>query len=216
MTKIYFTRHGETQWNLEGRMQGWLDSPLTDLGCQQAQWLADRLIEEKITFDIVFSSSSGRAVQTAKTIIGNQGTPLVLRETLREMSFGQWEGQRHDHVCENYPTEHNNLWHNPHLYQSIGGESFDGVIERTRDEFLKIVTAYEGKTILIVAHAIVCKALIAYIEDKPLSKFWSGPFMEPTCLNLVEVTQVSLDPKSVNHDNLKLKIEGDVSHYKEV
>lgn len=214
MTKIYFTRHGETQWNLEGRMQGWLDSPLTDLGSQQAQWLADRLIEDKITFDIVFSSSSGRAVQTAKTIIGNQGTPLVLRDTLREMSFGQWEGQRHDDVCEAYPTEHNNLWHGPHLYQSIGGESFEQVIHRTRDEFLKIVSAYEGKTILIVAHAIVCKALIAYVEDKPLSEFWSGPFMEPTCLNLVEIAQMPVNPADLKCEDMTLVLQGDVSHYK--
>ncbi len=82
MTKLYITRHGETLWNTEGRMQGWNDSPLTDLGIKQAEWLRERIKDLKI--DVIYSSPSGRAYNTAEIIKGNRELQVIKHDGYRE------------------------------------------------------------------------------------------------------------------------------------
>ncbi|EQB85893.1 hypothetical protein M918_16965 [Clostridium sp. BL8] len=78
MTRLYITRHGETLWNTEGRMQGWNDSPLTDLGIKQAEWLRDRIQDEKI--DAIYSSPSNRAFKTAEIVRGGREIEIIKHE----------------------------------------------------------------------------------------------------------------------------------------
>lgn len=201
MTKLYMTRHGQTEWNFEGRMQGQMDSRLTELGEQQAKWLGERLND--IDLDIIISSSSGRAFRTAELIRGERNIEIITNDNLKEIHFGEWQGKLHEEVKRIWPEEYKNLWEYPHLYTPSGGESFLELIERVSNEVEKIISKYKEKNILIVAHGIVLKGLIAYFENKHLKDFWEGAFMHSTCLNIVEI----------RNDSREIVLQGDVSHY---
>ncbi len=201
MTNLYITRHGQTEWNLEGRMQGQKDSNLTELGEQQAEWLGERLND--VELDIIISSSSGRAFRTAKIIRGERNIEIIPNDNLREIHFGEWQGQLHTEIEAIWPEEYKNFWNFPHLYKPLEGETVLQLLDRVSNEVEKIISKYEGKNVLIVAHGVVLKALIAYFENKDLKDFWKGTFMHSTCLNIVEIKKESRE----------IILQGDISHY---
>jgi broad specificity phosphatase PhoE len=90
VTVLLLVRHGETDWNAEGRLQGQTDTPLNDFGRTQARALAEELVEEGL--DAVYASDLARARETAEIIGGRIGLPVVLRTDLREKDWGTWEG----------------------------------------------------------------------------------------------------------------------------
>ena len=93
--KFYFVRHGKTLFNLKGRMQGWCDSPLTEDGAAVAEKLGRGLKKAGITFDAVYTSDSGRAIETAELILKNNGQPEVSLQKnpkVREVCYGIYEG----------------------------------------------------------------------------------------------------------------------------
>ena len=94
--ELYLVRHGKTVFNTTGRLQGWSDSPLTPEGCQVAENLGRALAQQRITFDAAFSSTSPRAVDTARLILNHSGQadlPLASLPDLREYCFGGFEGE---------------------------------------------------------------------------------------------------------------------------
>lgn len=86
MVEVWFVRHGETEWNQQGRMQGWTDVPLSPVGESQARLLASWLTQH--SFDSVHSSDLSRAAHTARLAYGEPS----LTPALREANFGEWEG----------------------------------------------------------------------------------------------------------------------------
>lgn len=199
--KLYMTRHGETEWNLEGRLQGQLDSNLTDYGRTQAAWLSKRL--SQIPLDVICSSTSGRAIETAEIIRGGRPLAIDTYRDLREIHFGPWEGQYHSALQEAYPEDYNNLWYHPDRFHVEGMESIPQVIERAGRVLENIMKKYPGKDVLIVAHALLLKGIYAYVKDLPVTEFWSGPFMKSTNLSIIEVED----------KHLSFILEGDTSHY---
>lgn len=97
MRELWLVRHGQTTWNLEGRLTGWTDVPLTAWGQQQARALAPWLAQT--TFDGVFSSDLSRAIQTARLAYGE---PQEVSAALRELEFGQLEGLKWAELPEVY------------------------------------------------------------------------------------------------------------------
>ena len=90
MVKVVFIRHGETEWNADGRYQGQSDVALSDTGRAQAALLADHFPVEKI--DVIYSSDLVRAFDTALAVAGRFGLPVHREPAFREISFGDWEG----------------------------------------------------------------------------------------------------------------------------
>ena len=90
MTTLLLVRHGETDWNAEGRLQGHTDRPLSDFGRRQAEQLAEELAEEEI--EAIYSSDLSRARGTAEIVGGRLGLPIELDSDLREKNWGTWEG----------------------------------------------------------------------------------------------------------------------------
>lgn len=92
---LYLTRHGKTILNTTGRMQGWSDAPLTEAGAAVAKKLGEGLLKAGIQFDAAYSSDSGRAVETAELVLGNNGQedlPIQKSAKLREVCYGKYEG----------------------------------------------------------------------------------------------------------------------------
>ncbi|WP_079515255.1 histidine phosphatase family protein [Rossellomorea marisflavi] len=180
MVKLYITRHGETQWNREKRMQGWKDSDLTPAGEEDALALAR--VFKRVSFEAVYSSPSGRARKTAELLVDD--APITFDHDLREIGMGDWEGRTQDEVRNADPERFHTFWNNPHVYETETGETFNQVMERVAS-FLEKVQVHKG-TILVVTHSIFIKALLAHVKELPLDKLWSPPFIHATSLTVIE------------------------------
>jgi 2,3-bisphosphoglycerate-dependent phosphoglycerate mutase len=90
VTTLLLVRHGETDWNAEGRLQGQTDRPLNEFGRRQARRLADELADQEL--EAIYSSDLVRARETAEIVAGRLGLPVNLDPDLREKDWGTWEG----------------------------------------------------------------------------------------------------------------------------
>jgi broad specificity phosphatase PhoE len=90
VTTLLLVRHGETDWNADGRLQGQTDRPLSDFGRRQARRLAEELVDEEL--EAIYSSDLARARETAEILGERLGLPVVLDADLREKDWGTWEG----------------------------------------------------------------------------------------------------------------------------
>ena len=88
--KLYIIRHGQTDWNVQGRIQGRQDIPLNAAGRSQAQMLAKGMEKRPVT--AIYSSPQLRAMETAKALAGNQGVEVIPLPELVEIGYGDWEG----------------------------------------------------------------------------------------------------------------------------
>jgi len=198
--KIYITRHGETEWNKAGIMQGWKNSNLSEMGNENAKKLSQHLAS--IKFDAIYSSPLGRAMETATHLKGERNLEIIQLEHLKEMGFGIWEGMPHLEVQETYTEEQHNFWNQPHLYQPIDGESYEELMERVKIGLEKIIDDNAGENVLVVAHAAVIKAVFAIIKNIPLENFWQPPYIKDTCLSIIQVKD----------DGMEFVLEADVTH----
>ena len=189
--KIYITRHGKTDWNVEGRMQGSKNSNLTEEGKKEALNLRNSLESTKI--DYIYTSPLSRAYDTALIIKGDKDIPLEICENLKEMNFGVWEGMYNDDVLKDYKDEHYKFWNEPHLYIPTDGETFDELIKRVKITLDDIVDKNKGENILLVTHAIVIKAIYAIIKGYELKDFWNPPFIKNTCVTILECNEYKYD-----------------------
>jgi phosphoserine phosphatase len=187
ITKLLITRHGETQWNLEKRFQGSGDSPLTENGIRQAILLGERL--QKVPLDCIYTSSSPRALKTTELIRGQRSIEVIATEALKEMNLGSWEGQRGDDIKAREPERWHAFWNNPPSYKPDQGESYPQVQERVLGVLNSIMTTHVSKNILIVTHGVIFKAIMAYFENRPLERLWDPPYIQQTCLSIVEIGQ---------------------------
>jgi broad specificity phosphatase PhoE/uncharacterized membrane protein YbaN (DUF454 family) len=201
IVRIYLTRHGETEWNKEGKMQGWKDSALTEKGIENAKSLGENL--KHINFDRIYCSPLGRALDTAKYIRGDKDTEIIINEGLKEMGFGIWEGMEHHKVEELYPVHRSNFWNKPHLYESVeGGESFQELFSRVKNVLDEVINSDSGENILLVSHTVVIKAIYAIVKNYSLEDFWNPPFLYDTSLTIIEAAG----------KEIKIVLEADTSH----
>ena len=201
MTTIYLTRHGQTEWNKVHRMQGWQNAPLTHLGKKQATQLGQRL--KSVFFDSIYSSDSDRAYHTAEIITQNRNQVINRIAALREINLGEWEGKLISEFEQSNPTEYQNFWESPHLYASSSGESFFDVKERVIPAIDKIVNHHPQECVLIVAHTVVVKIILAYFDNEPIQELWNLPYIRPTSLSIIQT----------NNQIKKISLYGDTSHY---
>lgn len=169
MTTVILVRHGETVWNLEGRVQGHGNSGLSELGKRQAEALAVRL--QRISVDAVYSSDLQRALDTIEPYARLSGVSVTAIPALREKCFGEWEGLTRVDLENRYGE----IWHRYHVLQEIhtavpGGESWDEVQARTVG-FVRSVVQGEGhrRTIVIVGHGGALRPIILHALRAPLT-----------------------------------------------
>lgn len=189
---LYIMRHGETDWNNQGLIQGSADIPLNDYGIELAERTRDGLAADGIVFDKIFTSPYQRAVRTAEIIAENQTVPVIVQEKIREMSFGAYEGIK---ICELRTNpdyiEINKCFDDPVHYVPEGSaESYEEVFERIQSFLNDVILPLEGtcENVLIVCHGAVIRAFISIIKGLPLSAYWT--IHQPNCsINLAKVEQ---------------------------
>lgn len=184
-TTFILVRHGETDWNREGRYQGKLDIPLNANGREQAAKLAAGLASLKL--DAAYASHLARAYATAQVVCAKRGLEVVKEPGFAEINHGEWEGKLAAEVAEKWPQEVN-AWRNwPHTVLMPGGERIADVQSRAVAALVKLARQHEGKTVLVAAHDATNKALLCWASEAPLSSFWRFK-QDPTALNCLEVT----------------------------
>jgi len=173
--EIYIVRHGETLWNKEGRLQGNTDIALSEKGINDAKLKALELAD--IKFDKIFSSPLDRAYKTAELLRGGRDIDIIKDERLRELSFGIYEGKTVDEIRQDKNSSFNNFFDKPHLYKpDKTGESLKDLIKRS-SEFLidEIEKEYKDlERVLIVAHGATNRALISYMKNLEIERFFEG------------------------------------------
>jgi broad specificity phosphatase PhoE len=201
MVTLYITRHGETEWNIQKRMQGWKDSELTSKGSDNAIALGRRLHD--VEFNEIYTSPSSRTVSTASYICGERQIPIVLDERLREINLGDWEGKTQDYIKGNYADDFRSFWNTPHLYTSQKGENFSQLQQRVVSVLNDIMDKHLSGNVLIVTHSVAIKSMLAYFKNMELSNIWEPPFIHDTSLTVVEVSKDGIN---------KIILEGDIAH----
>ena len=176
-TKLIIIRHGETLWNVEGKKQGQLDSSLTALGIEQAQALAQRLIEE--SFTVLYSSDLGRAAETARYIADRTNHKVCLDEKLRERNFGIFQGLTDGQIKNEYPAEYHSHLADRVDYVIPDGESLRQFYARVSACLENLTARTAGQTIVVVTHGGVIDGWFRFIFDLPLeiprkAKLWNA------------------------------------------
>jgi len=160
-TRLILVRHGETDWNLEGRYQGQADLPLNRRGREQARLLAEQLRGERI--EAIYASDLSRAYETAKIIAEALGQEVKTLESLREVDTGVWTGLTFEEVESGYPGHLREWRADPLGVKRLEGESYQALFERTKAAIREMVKAHPNQTVLIVCHGgnIKCTVLDA-------------------------------------------------------
>lgn len=158
--KIYLTRHSKTVWNVEKRLQGRQDSPLTTEGIENA--IALREFIKNMHFDYIYSSPILRAYSTAKIVFENQ--KIILDDRLMEMNFGEFEGRKISDINRTDYELYHNLWCHPDEFTIIpGGETYNQVIARAKSFLKDIKELPDNSSVFIVTHGMFFIVLLATI-----------------------------------------------------
>lgn len=171
MTEIWLVRHGQTDWNLEGRLQGQLDVPLNEAGLEQANQLAATLAGKK--FSALFSSDLMRARQTAEIISMVVGLPIHFDRRLREISQGQFEGMLFSEVVEKFESALEDRARNPVNSRLPGGESVAELATRFRNCMDEIACSNFRAPVLVVAHGLAIATIVCQARKYPLETVYS-------------------------------------------
>lgn len=199
MTRFIVVRHGETQWNIESRIQGHRDSPLTATGLAQAEAIAQRLAQE--SFDALVSSDLGRALQTAQAIARLCGREVVADSRLRERNFGEGEGMTYGEVDYHWPDAFSRVRETDPDFQIPGGESRRQFHERIKDAFVSLAAEHDGRRVTVVCHGGVLAALYRLIHDIPVARPHAIP-----------IANASYNAIAFEADAWAVEAWGDVAH----
>jgi broad specificity phosphatase PhoE len=151
--RIFLIRHGQSEANKEHIIQGHMESPLSDLGRDQAKTVGKKLLDSKTTFDAIYSSDLIRAKETAKIITKKLGIKkITFDKRLREFNLGDYEGKNSQKLTEDERAFLNSCWKD-YSIRIPNGETVNEFISRVKSIFDEIVaSAKEDSTILIVGH----------------------------------------------------------------
>lgn len=174
--RIYIARHGETDWNVERRIQGSTDIPLNENGIRQAyslsNYLERQLCAEDHSLSSVFTSPLKRAKETAEIVGGELHLPVRVISGLEEMNFGVCEGKSWLEAKKEYPKELEAWEENKQFRRIPGGESYQDVLNRFFSAYSLIKKELEEeksdankeKDILIITHGAVIMLLLSLKE----------------------------------------------------
>ena len=158
MAQIYFTRHGETVWNVENKICGATDIELTERGHKQAVALGEEILRQGIRIDEILYSPLVRAVETTRHISENTRIPMRLEPRLKEQNFGRYESTPRDgEEFLRMKTQFVNHFE--------GGETMLHLAQRIYNLLDELKEDAENKTRLLVAHNGIARVVHSYFYD---------------------------------------------------
>ncbi len=152
MTRINLIRHGETEWNVEGRYQGQADPPLNANGLEQAHQLAGLL--QDLGIDVLYTSPLKRALQTAQVLADRLGVLMKLDDRLMEIHQGDWQTRLRSEIEMLYPSHFKRWETEPWEVTPPGGEQLVEVQERVEAAMDEILILHPNQYVGIITHRI--------------------------------------------------------------
>ena len=202
MTRLYFARHGATQLTAEERFSGATGVDLSDEGRAQVQRLAERLAGDKIV--AIYVSPLGRTVETAQILARPHRLTPIVRDGLREISHGRWEGLTRREVEERYADEYAAWEEDPFTFAPKDGESGLSVLARALPVVREIVVAHRDQVVMVVSHKATLRLILSSLLGFDARGYRDRLDQSPACLNVVDFK----DPVRA-----RLMLFNDTSHY---
>lgn len=168
MEELFLVRHGETVWNEERRYISFTDLSLSKRGREQANRLAERLVEEPI--EVIFSSPLKRCLETAEIIASKFNLEVVTFPELREVDFGEWEGLTYAEIKGRFGDLIDRWLEDANLVDIPAGESWKDIVDRA-SFFLSQTAAAQQKVGLAVTHGGLIKAMFVKVLGMDASEF---------------------------------------------
>lgn len=157
MITLVLVRHGQTDWNAEGRWQGQADPPLNEHGKEQARETARHQRELGLAAQYsaaLYSSDLRRALETAHIIGAETGLAVISDARLREINLGQWQGMLSTQIQAQYPNEFKQ-WHtSPLSMRAPGGESIPELAARVLQAVNEMMARHPGQRVGVVSHEL--------------------------------------------------------------
>lgn len=207
--KLFLVRHGQTQWNLEGKYQGITNTKLTKLGIKQAILAAKYL--SKVKFSGFYSSPLGRTIETAEIFKKILKMDYIVKENLKEMNFGKWEGLIFNEIISKYGEDFQNWLKNPFENAPTQGEDFNSLIERGNKEIHSILNEHnDDDNVLIITHGGFIVAMLVYwLKISP--DRWSSIIQSHGAINIVVLNKEIPYISSINFTGHLYKYYNDTS-----
>lgn len=196
--QIVLLRHGETNWNLQGRCQGATDLELNETGIQQAREIATYLSKERI--DVVYSSNLKRAVQTANAIGQSHDLEVIPDSDFRELNHGILEGMTFPEIRASYPDFIKRWRNEPAELLIPGGERLIDVERRSWRGLERVMQSHlRHETVVVVTHNFPIVTILCRITETPLNNYRSFR-VDPCGINRITYNQeVGWRISQINH-----------------
>jgi broad specificity phosphatase PhoE len=202
MGRIYIARHGETEWNAQGRIQGHTDIDLSETGRRQALALARRLAD--VPLHHAYSSDLSRTSETARIILGQRPVPLNPTPLLREYHKGVFEGLTPEEYRQQYPHLYEASLVNDLDFAPPGGETMRQATARLSQFVAEVRRRHLSDNVLVVGHGGTLRSLVVALLELPLEANWK--FVMGNC---------ALSVFDIYPDNAVMRLYNDDSHLRE-
>jgi broad specificity phosphatase PhoE len=170
MARLILIRHGETDWNVEGRWQGHADVPLNARGRAQAESIAQSLTGAGLA--AIYASDLERAWETAEPLARAAGLEVRQDPRLREIDQGEWQGLLVTEIQARYADEFRRRRENPLEVAPPGGETAAQVRDRVLAAVQDVLRAHPGQNVAIVSHGLAVAVILAHFRKAPVEKIW--------------------------------------------
>lgn len=181
LKELYFVRHGQTEWNAIGRMQGQWNSDLNELGRKQADVNGEFLMHLGIEY--LVASPLDRTRQTAEIIDGHLGTNFDVDDRIKEWHCGDWSGEMWDEVPVKWPEEFAAWQSDQFYYRGPGTENYPDMIDRAKP-FLDKILANEFDKIAIVSHGMIGRVMVGVLLSMTPDEMFSFGQTNDTIIHL--------------------------------
>lgn len=189
--ELYIMRHGETVWNLEGKLQGNSDIGLNENGRELSGRIGERI--RGIPFDRIYSSPLIRAYETACLLRGCRNIPIIRDDRLRELSFGVYEGRVITEMMEEDGNTFRYFFSQPQLYRAPEqGETLEHACARAArflEEAIEPLARTSVERVLIVAHGAINQALMCHICGRGIADYWESGLSENCGFHIVRLDE---------------------------
>jgi len=201
-TRLLLVRHGATTATEEDRFSGSSGAELSDEGRWQAARIGERLAKLQVT--AIYASPLSRALETARIVGARCRLEPIVREALREIGHGHWEGMKRGDVERQFAAEYASWSQDPFTFAPAGGESGVAVLARALPIIRDIVTAHTGQQVVVVSHKATLRLILSSLLGFDARGYRDRLDQSPACLNVVDFK----DPVRA-----RLMLFNDTSHY---
>lgn len=191
---LYLIRHGATKQNeqkpviLQGSS---IDGPLSEQGRNQAQRVADELATQEVR--AIYASPMLRAQQTAQAIAVKHGLPVQTVPELHEVNVGEWEGKSWPEIMSADPEHYQHFMQHADV-PYLGGESYQGVLERVLPQFEALFKRHTDEPFVVVAHNVVNRVYLSQLLMGNLDRSRKLP-QQNCCINIVQASEAGTSPE---------------------